>query len=62
MSEYTHVEEPFLDQLAAVGWEVIDHLRYLNHTQAFWDQVAKVLPDYRDRRKWLRVNGAGMDL
>lgn len=24
MSEYMHVEKPFLDQLAALGWEVID--------------------------------------
>ena len=24
MSEYIHVEKPFLDQLAALGWEVID--------------------------------------
>ncbi len=38
------------------------HLRFMNHTQAFWNQVDKVLPDYRDRKEWLRVNGAGMDL
>lgn len=38
------------------------HLQYLNHTKAFWDQVDKVLPDYRDRKEWLRLNGAGMDL
>lgn len=25
MSEYLHVEKPLLDQLAALGWEVIDH-------------------------------------
>jgi len=25
MSEYTFVEKPFLDQLAALGWQVIDH-------------------------------------
>jgi len=24
MSEYQHVEKPFLDQLTALGWEVID--------------------------------------
>ena len=24
MSEYLHVEKPFLDQLAALGWEVVD--------------------------------------
>jgi len=25
MSEYLHVEKPFLDQLAALGWTVVDH-------------------------------------
>ena len=25
MSEYLHVEKPFLDQLATLGWKVIDH-------------------------------------
>ena len=24
MSEYSHVEKPFLDQLATLGWTVID--------------------------------------
>jgi len=33
-----------------------------NHTAAFWNEVDKVLPDYRERKEWLRVNGAGMDL
>lgn len=27
------------------------HLRYLNHTKAFWNQVDKVLPDYRERKQ-----------
>ena len=38
------------------------HLIYPNHTQAFWNQVDKVMPDYQERKEWLRVNGAGMDL
>lgn len=25
MSEYLHVEKPFLDQLAALGWTIVDH-------------------------------------
>jgi hypothetical protein len=31
-------------------------------TEAFWNEVDKVLPDYLDRKQWLRVNGAGMSL
>lgn len=38
------------------------HLRYRNHTRAFWNLVDRVLPDYQDRKEWLRVNGAGMEL
>lgn len=38
------------------------HLRHANHTRAFWNLVDKLLPDYQDRKEWLRVNGAGMDL
>lgn len=38
------------------------HLRFPNHTRAFWNEVDKILPDYRDRKGWLRVNGAGMDV
>ncbi len=38
------------------------HLRYCNHTRAFGNLVDKVLPDYQERKEWLRVNGAGMEL
>ena len=38
------------------------HLIYPNHTAAFWNQVDKVMPDYQERKDWLRDNGAGMDL
>jgi predicted metal-dependent hydrolase len=33
------------------------HLRQLNHSKAFWDCVEKAMPDYAERRTWLRVNG-----
>ena len=35
---------------------------YPNHTRAFWNQIDKILPDYQERKEWLRVNRAGMDL
>lgn len=38
------------------------HLHYPNHNAAFWNEVDKVMPDFRERKEWLRVNGAGMDL
>jgi predicted metal-dependent hydrolase len=38
------------------------HFHHRDHTEAFWNEVDKVMPDYRDRKEWLRRNGAGMDL
>ena len=38
------------------------HLRQANHTDAFWNEVDKVMSDYRQRKEWLRVYGAGLDI
>ncbi len=36
------------------------HLHHLDHSMAFWNEVDKVMPDYREKKEWLRVNGAGL--
>ncbi len=33
------------------------HRKEMNHSVRFWSEVAKVLPDYKKRRKWLNDNG-----
>lgn len=33
------------------------HLTHMNHSAAFWEMVASILPDYKEYRKWLRENG-----
>lgn len=38
------------------------HFHHQNHTVAFWNEVDKVLPDYRERKQWLRARGAALDL
>lgn len=38
------------------------HLHHRDHTDAFWNEVDKVLPDYRERKEWLRLRGAELDL
>ena len=38
------------------------HLHHRDHSDAFWNEVDKVLPDWRDRREWLRIRGAGLDI
>lgn len=38
------------------------HLHHRDHTQSFWNEIDKVMPDYQERKAWLRENGASMDL
>ncbi len=38
------------------------HMHHRDHSDAFWNEVDKVLPDYRDRKEWLRARGAQLDL
>lgn len=33
------------------------HLKQMNHSAAFWYEVEKILPDYRERRQWLKEHG-----
>ena len=51
--------------LALVPIEVLDyvvvhelcHRKELNHSDRFWNEVAKILPDYKVCKKWLRDHG-----
>lgn len=38
------------------------HFHQRDHTDRFWNEVDKVMPNYRDRKEWLRKNGAGLDV
>jgi hypothetical protein len=36
------------------------HYHQKNHTDSFWNEVDKVMPDYRERKEWLRKSGASL--
>jgi predicted metal-dependent hydrolase len=38
------------------------HIHCMDHTEAFWNEMDKVMPDYHERKEWLKKNGAAMDL
>ncbi len=38
------------------------HLHHRDHTDAFWNEVDKVMPGYREQKEWLRREGAGLDV
>jgi len=54
--------------LALVPPEVLDyvvvhelcHRKELNHSDRFWKEVERILPDYKARKKWLKVNGGAL--
>lgn len=33
------------------------HRLHMNHSKEFWDSVGKIIPDYKQREKWLKENG-----
>lgn len=33
------------------------HRKEMNHSKAFWAEVGKALPDYKEQVKWLKENG-----
>jgi len=36
------------------------HLRQPNHSKKFWNEVARILPDYEAPKKWLKDNGSAL--
>lgn len=36
------------------------HRKQMNHSKAFWSEVEKVFPDYKEARKWLKEEGSQM--
>ncbi len=40
----------------------MSHLVHPNHSKKFWDKVGSVFPDYKKRRKWLKINGLRLDI
>lgn len=33
------------------------HIEHKDHSKAFWNEVQKILPDFEERKEWLRING-----
>ena len=36
------------------------HRREMNHSPRFWAEVERVLPDFKNARRWLKQNGASL--
>lgn len=40
----------------------LSHLKHPDHSQHFWKLVISVMPDYEERKDWLRIHGATLKL
>ncbi|MBR2623126.1 MAG: M48 family metallopeptidase [Clostridia bacterium] len=38
------------------------HTKHKNHSKAFWTEVATYVPDWKAKRKWLKLHGALMEI
>jgi predicted metal-dependent hydrolase len=38
------------------------HLHHRNHSDAFWNEVDKIIPDWKERKAWLRDNGVSLGI
>ena len=38
------------------------HLKQHDHSKLFWAKLEQIMPDYKERRKWLKINGVSLVL
>ncbi|MBQ8993964.1 MAG: M48 family metallopeptidase [Turicibacter sp.] len=38
------------------------HLKYMDHSDDFWNLLSSLLPDYEARKEWLRIHGPNLKL
>lgn len=38
------------------------HLKHMNHSKEYWETLRMILPDYEQRKEWLRLNGKTLDI
>ncbi|WP_133627269.1 M48 family metallopeptidase [Fonticella tunisiensis] len=51
--------------LSVIDYVVIHelcHLKHQDHSSKFWSLVEYVMPDYKEKKKWLRENGGRLKL
>ena len=39
----------------------LSHLEVMNHSPSYWNIVKKIMPEYKDKEKWLKINGGRCD-
>jgi predicted metal-dependent hydrolase len=51
--------------MSIIDYVIVHELAHMikqDHGPQFWGIVSSVIPDYNNRKEWLRINGAGLDI
>lgn len=40
----------------------LTHMKYMNHSQEFWQSVARYIPEYTSQKRWLKENGKNLSI
>ena len=54
-----------LAPISIIDYVIVHELaHYLkeDHSDEFWEIVESVMPNYKDKKEWLKINGAGLDV
>jgi len=54
-----------LAPMSVIDYVVVHELAHYikeDHSPAFWEIVESVMPNYREKKEWLRLNGANLDI
>lgn len=54
MAPYRMIDYVIVHELA--------HIQIKNHSKSFWKLVEKIMPDYRERKSWLKDHGILLDI
>lgn len=38
------------------------HLKHMNHSKEYWETLRMLLPDYEQRKEWLKINGGTLNV
>lgn len=38
------------------------HLKHMNHSKEYWETLRMLLPDYEQRKEWLKINGRTLNV
>ncbi|MBI2667890.1 M48 family metallopeptidase [Candidatus Woesearchaeota archaeon] len=55
----------FMAPLSIIDYVIVHeltHLKIPNHNKEFWAEVENVLPDFYNKKEWLKKNGANLDI